>query len=167
MKYKTVEELQAIVDAYFYECDPHWIDQEYWDYPFIEEKEESLEPQGHGGALKRTRKRDYDAGMVLMTRKVLTAQQPYTMAGLALRLGMSRQGLMEYKAKDRFSDAIKRARSKVGEYNEIMLHQGKNAAGAIFNLKVNFGYHEKVEENPPPENQIIFVNQVPTSETDE
>lgn len=83
------------------------------------------------------------------------------MAGLARRLGMSRQGLMEYKAKDQFSDAIKSAREKIGEYNERQLHRGRNVAGAIFNLKVNFGYHEEIEENPPPENPIIFINNVP------
>lgn len=85
------------------------------------------------------------------------------MADLALRLGLSRQALMEYKNGDRgdeIGDAIKEARSKVGAYNERQLHKGKNVAGAIFNLKVNFAYKEEIDDNPPPENPIVFVNNV-------
>ena len=70
---------------------------------------------------------------------------------------------MEYKAKDEYSDAIKEARAKVGAYNERQLHKGKNVAGVIFNLKVNFGYRDIIKEYPPPENPIIFVNNVPVT----
>lgn len=159
LKYATVLELELIVQAYFYECDPHWVEEEYWDYPWLDE--EILEEQAHGGALKRKRKKDYDSDMELMTRKHRTEQQPYTMAGLARRLGLSRQALMEYKGRDKYGDTIKEARSIVEEYNERMLHSGRNSTGAIFNLKVNFGYKENIEENPPPENPIIFINNVP------
>lgn len=82
------------------------------------------------------------------------------MAGLAWRLGLSRQGLMEYKEKTEYSDAIKDARNLVAEYNERQLHKGKNVAGAIFNLKVNFQFKEEIDDNPPPENPIVFVNNV-------
>lgn len=158
-KYTSVTELESVITTYFEECDPHWIDEEYWDYPLI--NEEKLEGQPGGGALKRTRKRDYDAEMTLQTRKVRTEQQPYTMAGLARRLHLSRQGLMEYKAKGEFSDAIKHARSVVEEFNERLLLSNRNATGAIFNLKVNFQYKENEEENKPPENPVTFINLVP------
>ncbi len=150
-KYTSVKQLQKVVNAYFAECDPHWIDEEYYDHPWIEEG--------------TSRKKDYNAEEVLMTRKRMTEQQPYTMAGLARRLGLSRQALMEYKNDDRgkeIGDTIKAARSVVEEFNEHLLLSGKYATGAIFNLKVNFGYHEHEEENPPPENQIVFMNMVPS-----
>lgn len=83
------------------------------------------------------------------------------MSGLARRLGMSRQALMDYKKKDEFLDTIKEARGMVEEYNERRLHKGQNVAGAIFNLKVNFAFKENEEENKPPENPIVFVNNVP------
>lgn len=158
-KFKTLIQMQMVIDAYFLECDAHWSEEQYWDYPWLDE--EYLEEQPHGGSLKRTRKKDYDVDMVLLTRKRLTEQQPYTMAGLARRLGLSRQGLMEYKGKDQFSDAIIQARARVEECNERILLNGKNPSGAIFNLKVNFGYKENIDENPPPENPIIFINNVP------
>jgi len=67
-----------------------------------------------------------------------------TMAGLAYELDLSRQGLLEYKNKTEFSDAIKRARAKV----EIHLEQrlgGNAVTGTIFNLKNNFGWKDKNE----------------------
>jgi hypothetical protein len=71
--------------------------------------------------------------------------EPYTMAGLALAIGLSRQGLMEYKNKSKeFSDAIKKARDKVHMDVERRLMEG-NSTGAIFNLKNNFGWKDKTE----------------------
>lgn len=67
-----------------------------------------------------------------------------TMAGLAYELDLSRQGLLEYKNKDEFSDTIKRAKAKV----EIHLEQrlgGNAVTGTIFNLKNNFGWKDKTE----------------------
>lgn len=71
--------------------------------------------------------------------------EPYTMAGLAYALGLSRQGLMEYKNKNKlFSDAIKKARDKVHKDVERRLMEG-NSTGAIFNLKNNFGWKDRQE----------------------
>ena len=139
-KYTTALEMEVVIQTYFKECDPHkakkLIQEEY-------------------------RRKDGSKTWRIVEREVLTEQQPYTMSGLARRLGLSRQALMDYKKKDEFLDTIKEARSIVEEYNERMLHQGRNNAGAIFNLKVNFGFHENIEENPPPENPIVFINNVP------
>lgn len=142
LKYKTVEELEKIIRLYFRECDPHFIKETFYEYH---------EEKG---------KIDYSKPPTKQKQLVRTEQQPYTMAGLARRLGLSRQGLMEYKAKNEFSDTIKAARAKVEEFNERLLLSGKYATGAIFNLKVNFGYRENIEENPPPENPIQFINNV-------
>lgn len=143
-KYKTVEELQTIITVYFAECDPHIETQ-----TFIEWADK-----------KHTKQ-------IRVEREVMTEQQPYTMAGLARRLGMERHSLMEYKERDGFSSTIKEARAKVGEFNERLLLSGKYATGAIFNLKVNFGYKEHEEENKPPENPIIFINNVPASSNED
>lgn len=70
---------------------------------------------------------------------------PYTMHGLARALGLSRQALMEYSHKDGFGDAIKAAREKIAEDVETRLMDGKAQAGAIFNLKNNFGWKDKTE----------------------
>lgn len=67
---------------------------------------------------------------------------PYTMSGLARRLGLSRQGLLNYTKNELFFDAIKEARDKVQEDIETRLME-KNATGAIFNLKNNFGWKDE------------------------
>lgn len=71
--------------------------------------------------------------------------EPYTMAGLAFALDLSRQALMEYSHKDEFGDAIKKARQKVEKDVERRLMEGKATTGAIFNLKNNFGWKDKTE----------------------
>lgn len=70
---------------------------------------------------------------------------PYTMSGLAYALDMSRQALLDYSKKDEFLDAIKRARARVEQDVETRLMDGKAPAGAIFNLKNNFGWKDKNE----------------------
>ena len=58
-----------------------------------------------------------------------------TMAGLALYLGLSRQGLNEYTAKDQFSYIIKRARLKIEALYEEKLIYSTQPTGVIFALK--------------------------------
>lgn len=70
---------------------------------------------------------------------------PYTMAGLARRIGMTRETLAQYSHKDEFSDTIKAARARVQEDIETRMMETSNQAGAIFNLKNNFGYKDKTE----------------------
>lgn len=67
---------------------------------------------------------------------------PYTMSGLARRVGLSRQGLIDYKRRDQFLDAIKAARERVHEDVETRLME-KQATGAIFNLKNNFEWKDQ------------------------
>lgn len=72
--------------------------------------------------------------------------EPYTMAGLAYELGISRQALMEYSKRDKFGDAIKRARNKVEADVERRMN-GKDTftPGLIFNAKNNFGWKDRSE----------------------
>lgn len=73
--------------------------------------------------------------------------EPYTMSGLAYALGLSRQGLIEYKAKDGFSDAIKDARNRVEvDVERRMNDKDTFTPGLIFNAKNNFGWKDKSEQ---------------------
>jgi hypothetical protein len=77
---------------------------------------------------------------------VLPDPEPYTMSGLAYALGLSRQGLMEYKARDEFSDAIKKARAKIeADVERRMNSKDTFTPGLIFNAKNNFGWKDKTE----------------------
>lgn len=166
LKFKSVKKLQEAIDAYFRECDPHWISEEYWDWPvknLDDDYDEELEPQGHGGALKRRHRShdlDYSAPQELKTRMVLTVQVPYTITGLALALDTTRKTLLDYEERAsnyqpgddgydplyaKLSNTIKKAKAKVENYAETYLYNGKNTAGGIFNLKNNFGWADKQE----------------------
>ena len=70
--------------------------------------------------------------------------EPYTIAGLAYAVGIDRKTLWNYSKKDEFFHTIKRARDKVQTDVERRLMES-NPTGAIFNLKNNFDYKDKIE----------------------
>lgn len=72
---------------------------------------------------------------------------PYTMSGLANRLGIDRDTLINYSHKDNFSALVKAARNRVHEDVERRLMETSNQSGAIFNLKNNFGWKDKTESD--------------------
>ena len=90
---------------------------------------------------------------------------PYTMAGLAYSIGLSRQGLIEYSHKDAFSDAIKKARERVErDVEERMNDKNTFTPGLIFNAKNNFGWKDKTEIEHEGKVNILFdpsLRQIP------
>ena len=79
-------------------------------------------------------------------------KRPYTVTGLAIALDMSRQNLLDYCTRvdengEPFIDTIKRAKDRVENSVEEGLLSGKyNATGAIFNLKNNYNWRDKQEQ---------------------
>lgn len=90
---------------------------------------------------------------------------PYTITGLALALDTDRELLLDYGNKDEFSDAIKKAKLKCHNFAEQHLFSGKNATGAIFNLKNNWGWKDETTANLNGNNIapqiLIFSNEDP------
>jgi hypothetical protein len=70
---------------------------------------------------------------------------PYTITGLALSLGATRQTLLNYEEREGFFDTIKKAKTRVEHYAEKRLF-GPSPTGAIFALK-NFGWSDKPRKN--------------------
>lgn len=68
-----------------------------------------------------------------------------TVEGLAYALHLSRQGLLNYEGKPEFVDTVKRAKQKIAIALEQRLY-GQAVTGAIFNLKNNFGWKDKTEQ---------------------
>lgn len=85
--------------------------------------------------------------------------EPLTLTGLCLELGVSRQTLCNYENRvttfvgmsdeeiEEFLYTIKRAKLKIENYAEKQLFSGKNPAGIIFNLKNNYGWKDVQEVN--------------------
>ena len=74
---------------------------------------------------------------------------PYTLAGLAVSLDISRQTLCNYSEKEDYFDAIKRAREMCLAYNEERLYDKEGSNGAKFWLINNTDgtYADKREVN--------------------
>jgi hypothetical protein len=120
LKFKSVEELETKIQAYFDACDPH-----------IEEVKDIV--------WDKTAK-TYDEIFV----KRMSRQIPYTITGLAVALDTSRETLLNYEDREEFFDTIKRAKEKIHAFVEARLFEN-NATGPIFNLKNNFGWRDKTE----------------------
>jgi hypothetical protein len=121
LKYKTAAALDRAINAYFDLCDPH------------------------------TQRRVVDCGInekgetIWREREVMTEQQPYTMSGLALAIGLTRQSLINYKNRDEFFDSITRAKARCEAYWEGRL-DSKHDRGAAFNLTNNYdGWRNRQE----------------------
>ena len=117
-KYKTKEEIQEKIDAYFDECKGKIL-----QYP---NGEPILDKYGN---------------------VIIYDQRPPTVTGLALALGFcSRQALLNYQGKKEFNDTITRAKAYVERYAEERLFDKDGANGAKFSLANNFeGWKEKRE----------------------
>lgn len=113
-KYEKVDELNRAITAYFDLCDPH------------------------------TQRRVVDCGInergetIWKEREIMTEQQPYTVSGLALAIGVTRQTLLNYKERGSgFFDSIQQAVQRCEAYAEAQLY-GPGANGAKFNLVNNY-----------------------------
>lgn len=114
-KYKSVKEMQVLIEKYFEDCDNHMTKKMYYD---------------SDGALQTTYEHE---------------PEPYTITGLALSLNMTREMLLNYQDKEEFQDTIKRAKEKCQQYAEKRLFSGGNVTGVIFNMKNNYGWKDKTE----------------------
>lgn len=83
--------------------------------------------------------------------------EPYTIEGLCLAMGISRQTLLNYEKTEgyeRFFDTVKRAKMRVQKCMVLTSLEGQ-AAGAIFNLKNNFGYKDSQELTGDPDKPLF------------
>lgn len=128
LKYKTVDELQAAIDAYFQDCRGH---------PLRDSCGNAVLDK-HGAP-------------------VLLGAHPPTVTGLAYALGFtSRQSLLDYQGRKAFSDTITRAKLYIESYTEQRLFDRDGVNGARFSLVNNFsGWAEKPAPQSAEGVQII------------
>lgn len=108
--YKTPEEMQAVIDAYFEECEGRMI--------IDEDGKPMCDKYG---------------------KPIIADARPPTITGLALALGFtSRQALLNYQAKKAFVDTVTRAKSRIEAYTEARLFDRDGVQGAKFSLANNF-----------------------------
>lgn len=122
--YTNPIELQKRVDDYFESC---------W--------EEEVVLDNEGAPVIKANGRPY-------VRRTL--YKPYTMTGLALFLGTTRDSLIKYNwgsQGEEVSCIISMARERVQEFVESkLLTKGENVIGSIFHLKNNFAWKDVMEQ---------------------
>jgi hypothetical protein len=117
LKYKNVEEMQKLIDAYFDSCyEEIWVNDKVKGWIPVLDR--------FGNVRKEQVK-------------------PFSVTGLALAIGTSRETLLEYQNREEFIDAIKAAKLRIESYAEESLYTLKNPAGVIFSLKNNYGWKDK------------------------
>ena len=84
---------------------------------------------------------------------------PYTIGGLCLHLNITKPTLLDYEnneAYSKFSYSVKRAKQRVENWVETRSLMGDtNAPVSIFNLKYNFGWRDRDEDN---KGMTIIIN---------
>lgn len=129
-KYKTKEEIQEKIDAYFDEC-----------------KGEVLKDADGNPILDK------------WSNPVVIGARPLTITGLALSLGFnSRQALLNYQGKKEFNDTILRAKAQVEQYAEERLFDKDGANGAKFSLANNFDGWKEKKEIDADVNSTVTIN---------
>ena len=94
-------------------------------------------------------------------------QRPYTMSGLAFALDLDRKSLLNYSKNEKFFPTIKKAREKVEQQLEESLYRLGNNSGIIFNLKNNFGWVDKQEQEVTSTSRYNIINDLPKDSKDE
>jgi hypothetical protein len=90
-----------------------------------------------------------------------------TVTGLCLALDLTREGLLTYQGRAEFADTIKRAKQCVEFAVEQKLMEGSGSpAGAIFNLKNNFGWVDEKTHNQNVKGELRTLNILPVSPED-
>ena len=67
---------------------------------------------------------------------------PYTITGLCQSIGTTRKTLCEYEKRDKYVNAIKKAKARVEQYVETLMLSGKAQPGTIFWMK-NHGWQDR------------------------
>lgn len=132
-KFKSAEELQEKIEQYFEGCE---------GAPYILDDGSPLTDK---------------AGEV-----ILVGRHPPTVTGLALALGFkSRQSLLDYGGRDRFSDTVARAKLRIEAYAEERLYDKDGQRGAEFNLKYNFRWaQEEKKDDAGKEQGVVLLPEV-------
>lgn len=131
-RYKTPEEIQEKIDAYFIQCEGTLL-------------------RDHNG----------DPMVDRWGNPIYIDRKPPTITGLALALGFkTRKALQLYKAKKEFTDVILLAKSRIEQYNEEMLFSRDGSKGAQFSLRHNFqGWQDENAEDKGP--AVSIINDIP------
>lgn len=106
--------------------------------------------KGNDYALKYKDEKELEKGIEEYFEDCNKREKPYTMSGLAVWLGITRQTLVNYGKTDKFFPLIKKAKERVqAQIEENAIDGTFNTTFAIFSLKANYKWDDgnKVQVN--------------------
>lgn len=123
---------------------------------------------GNTNALKYKSQEELQTGIDKYFEECDKKDKPYTMSGLAESLDIDRVTLINYGKRDSYFTLIKKAKQKVERQLEENALTGKgNATFTIFNLKNNYGWVDKQEQEITETKRYNIVNDLPKGENNE
>lgn len=143
--FETVEELQGKIQAYFDDCAPH--PEQIVTYKWKQKDVQKRVRDDKTGKIvtKTVQENDYsqrpDEEMIWH----ISEPKVMTVSALAVFLGTSRLTLINYSEKPEFINTIKEAKDLIESHWEKKL-DGSNVTGVIFNLKNNWKWQDKTEQ---------------------
>lgn len=88
--------------------------------------------------------------------------RPKTITGLAVALDTNRQTLLEYQAREKFADTIKRAKAIIEEDCVMNALDGKqDKTMSIFNLKNNYGWKDQSQMDVNATGSLTIESKIP------
>jgi len=143
--FETVEDLQKKIQAYFDDCKPHPEERVIYRWK-QKDVQKRVRDEKTGKLVTKTVKEDD------LTQRPdeemqwhITQPKVMTVSALAVFLGTSRETLINYQEKPEFFDTIKEAKDLIESQWEAKL-DGSNVTGVIFNLKNNWKWADKTEQ---------------------
>jgi hypothetical protein len=152
LRFKSARTLKKKIEAYFNDCLPH--PEQYTAYEY---QKKTVTRRVRDNATHKMIEKDFEVDDNSKEPQPVTAwrvSSPITptVTGLAVFLGTSRQTLLEYEGEvegreksTEFADTIKAAKDLIELHWEQMLI-GSNVTGVIFNLKNNYHWTDKSEQ---------------------
>jgi hypothetical protein len=131
LAFKTVKDLEEAIDSYFRRPSS---------------PDDMQEPWRSAWDVEYTQKGEY-----LVFRP--------TVSGLAIALGVDRKTINNYSHKEKYFPAIKKALSVIENVIEKRLY-GQAVTGLIFNLKNNFDWKDKTEQDITSGGEQVLFNMI-------
>jgi hypothetical protein len=95
-----------------------------------------------------------------------TVKKAYTVSGLAVWLDSSREVLLNYGIREKFTDTIKKAKMRIEAYAEENLFKPGVATGMIFNLTNNWGWTNKMVTESKVDQRVTTTTELTDEELD-
>jgi hypothetical protein len=143
--FETPELLQEKIQEYFDSCTPHPEEYTAYEYHKTTEKKRVFDKKSGKFVLKDVEVDDYTRPPYEIKRWRVSSPVTPTITGLAVHLNTSRLTLINYEMKEEFINTVKAAKDTIELHWEKML-EGSNVTGVIFNLKNNYKWQDKHEQ---------------------